>query len=159
RRRSPRRPRPGRPGPGAPLDRRRYRRHARDARRPHRPGPRPLGRRPAPLRQRDHDRLLREEGGGMSRVLLVNPRMCSPRSVRLPLALLALGAVLEGRHDYRIVDGNLDSQAVDTVLALLAEAPGALLAVTVMPGPQVATAIEVSAAVRLAHPEVPIAWG
>ncbi|HZF07971.1 MAG TPA: cobalamin-dependent protein [Thermoanaerobaculia bacterium] len=95
----------------------------------------------------------------MSRVILVNPKMCSPRSVRLPLSLLALGAVLEGRYDYRIVDGNLDPQAVATVLGLLAEEPGALLAVTVMPGPQVATAIEISAAVRLAHPEVPIAWG
>jgi anaerobic magnesium-protoporphyrin IX monomethyl ester cyclase len=95
----------------------------------------------------------------VSRVLLVNPKMCSPRSVRLPLSLLSLGAVLEGRHDYRIVDGNLDPDAVGTVLALLAEEPGALLAVTVMPGPQVATAIEISAAVRLVRPEVPIAWG
>jgi anaerobic magnesium-protoporphyrin IX monomethyl ester cyclase len=95
----------------------------------------------------------------MSRVILVNPKMCSPRSVRLPLSLLALGAVLEGRRDYRIVDGNLDPDAVGTVLALLAEEPASLLAVTVMPGPQVATAIEVSAAVRLVHPEVPIAWG
>ncbi len=95
----------------------------------------------------------------MSRVILVNPKMCSPRSVRLPLSLLALGAVLEGRHDYRIVDGNLDPDAVGTVLSLLSEEPCALLAVTVMPGPQVATAIAISAAVRLAHPEVPIAWG
>jgi anaerobic magnesium-protoporphyrin IX monomethyl ester cyclase len=92
-------------------------------------------------------------------VVLVNPRMCSPRSVRLPLSLLSLGAVLEGRHDYRIVDGNLDPEPVSTVLAALAEGPGALLAVSVMPGPQVATAIAVSAAVRLARPEVPIAWG
>jgi len=92
-------------------------------------------------------------------VVLVNPRMCSPRSVRLPLSLLSLGAVLEGRRDYRIVDGNLDPEAVETVLAALAEQPCDLLAVTVMPGPQVATAIEVSAAVRLAHPRVPIVWG
>ncbi len=93
------------------------------------------------------------------RVVLVNPRMCSPRSVRLPLSLLSLGAVLEGRHDYRIVDGNLDPAPISTVLATLAEGPSALLAVSVMPGPQVATAIAVSAAVRLARPEVPIAWG
>ncbi len=53
-------------------------------------------------------------------VLLVNPRICSPRSVRLPLSLLALGAVLEGRAEYRIIDGNLDADAADTVLAALA---------------------------------------
>ncbi len=93
------------------------------------------------------------------RVVLVNPRMCSPRSVRLPLSVLALGAVLEGRRDYCIVDGNLDPAATDSVLAAVAEQPCALLAVTIMPGPQVATAIEISAAVRLAHPEVPIVWG
>ncbi|HTQ79666.1 MAG TPA: radical SAM protein [Thermoanaerobaculia bacterium] len=98
----------------------------------------------------------------MSRVILVNPKMCSPRSVRLPLSLLALGAVLEGRHNYLIVDGNLDPNAIETVLAALGDPrqePGALLAVTVMPGPQVATAIALSAAVRLAFPRVPIAWG
>jgi anaerobic magnesium-protoporphyrin IX monomethyl ester cyclase len=93
------------------------------------------------------------------RVILVNPKMCSPRSVRLPLSLLALGAVLEGRYEYRIVDGNVDPDPVGTILGLLAEGPCALLGVTVMPGPQVAPAIAISSAVRAAHPEVPIAWG
>jgi len=93
------------------------------------------------------------------RVILVNPKMCSPRSVRLPLSLLALGAVLEGRYEYRIVDGNVDPDPVGTILGLLAESPCALLGVTVMPGPQVAPAIAISSAVRAAHPEVPIAWG
>jgi len=32
-------------------------------------------------------------------VLLINPRICSRRSMRLPLSLLHLGAVLEGRYD------------------------------------------------------------
>jgi radical SAM superfamily enzyme YgiQ (UPF0313 family) len=95
----------------------------------------------------------------VQRIILVNPRMCSPRSVRLPLSLLALGAVLEERYEYRIVDGNVDPDPVGTVLGLLAEDPGALLGVTVMPGPQVAPAIAISSAVRAAHPEVPIAWG
>lgn len=94
-----------------------------------------------------------------SDVLLVNPRICSPRSVRLPLSLLALGAVLEGRRDYRLVDGNLDGDAEATVLAALDAAPHALVGLTVMPGPQVATAIDLSRAVRAAHPEVPIVWG
>src|SRR5947199_4826266 len=101
----------------------------------------------------------------MARVILVNPRMCSPRSVRLPLSLLALGAVLEGKHDYRIVDGNLDPDAAGSVLAAIretgAEAEGetALVAMTVMPGPQVGPAIAIAAAVRAAHPRIPIAWG
>ena len=95
----------------------------------------------------------------VSRVLLVNPRMCSPRSVRLPLSLLALGAALEGRYPYAIVDGNVDDDPSSTVLALLDDAAPSVLAVTVMPGPQVAPAIEICAAVRAARPEVPIVWG
>ncbi|MDX1501080.1 MAG: radical SAM protein [Thermoanaerobaculia bacterium] len=93
------------------------------------------------------------------RVLLVNPYMASRDARRLPLSVLALGAVLEGRHDYRIIDGNLDYQAVDTALRALDEEPCGAVGVTVMPGPQVATAIEISRAVRRARPEVPIIWG
>ncbi|HXO21996.1 MAG TPA: radical SAM protein [Thermoanaerobaculia bacterium] len=96
-------------------------------------------------------------GGG--RVLLVNPRMCSERSMRLPISLLSLGAVLEGKVDYQLIDGNVDGDAVGTTLAALAASPTALVGVSVMPGPQVAPAIELSAAVRAAHPQVPIAWG
>lgn len=95
----------------------------------------------------------------LPRVILVNPKMCSPRAVRLPLSLLALGAVLDGRYDWRIVDGNVDPDPIGTILALLREGPCALLGVTVMPGPQVAPAIAISSAVRSAHPEMPIAWG
>lgn len=95
-------------------------------------------------------------------VLLVNPRACSPRSVRLPLSILALGAVLEGRRPYRLIDGNLDPDPAATALAALgalAGEPAAVVAVTVMPGPQVPSAIAFSRAVRDARPEVPIVWG
>lgn len=95
----------------------------------------------------------------MSEVLLVNPRMCSRRSVRLPLSLLHLGAALEGRYSYRIVDGNLDDDAIGTVLGILGEGRCRAVGVSVMPGPQVAPAISISAAVRAAFPAVPIVWG
>lgn len=92
-------------------------------------------------------------------VLLINPKMCKPRAVRLPLSLLALGAALEGKYEYRIIDGNVDPSAVQSALAALKESPCALAAITVMPGPQVATAIEISTALRAAQPGLPIAWG
>ncbi|MEO6325016.1 MAG: radical SAM protein [Thermoanaerobaculia bacterium] len=92
-------------------------------------------------------------------VLLVNPRICSPRNARLPLSLLSLGAVLEGRREYEILDGNLEPDLDGKVLAALARTPHALVGVSVMPGPQVAPAIAVSSAVRARFPEVPIAWG
>lgn len=92
-------------------------------------------------------------------VLLINPQICSLRSVRLPLSLLALGAALEGKATYRILDGNLDPEVTTHALDALAEAPHPLVGLTVMPGPQVATAIAISRAIRATHPHVPIVWG
>ena len=66
-------------------------------------------------------------------VLLINPRMASRNGLRLPLSLLALGAALEGRHPYQIIDGNVDDDAVGTALRALADAPDALVGVSVMP--------------------------
>ena len=59
--------------------------------------------------------------------------------------------MLEGRHPWRILDGNR-GPILDAALATLAARPHALVGVTVMPGPQVAPAIEISAAIRAAHP-------
>jgi len=93
-------------------------------------------------------------------VILVNPKMCSPRAVRLPLSLLALAAVLDEQFDFEIVDGNVDPDAVNTVLDTCASRSGVVaVAITVMPGPQVAPAIAVASAVRAAHPAIPIVWG
>jgi hypothetical protein len=101
-------------------------------------------------------------------VLLINPRMCSLKAARMPLSLLHLGAVLEGKYDYEIIDGNvLDNlsdnvagvNAINTTLRALAQHDVAAVCITVMPGPQVAPAIELSAAVRAAKPQVPIIWG
>ncbi|MDA1015911.1 MAG: cobalamin-dependent protein [Planctomycetota bacterium] len=93
------------------------------------------------------------------RVILINPRMWSNRSRRWPLSLLALGAVLDGKYDYEIIDANVDPDPVGTALKLIDEAPCRLVGVGAMPGPQIARAIEISAAIRTARPHVPIAWG
>ena len=92
-------------------------------------------------------------------VLLVNPRVCAPSSTRLPLSVLSLAAVLEGRFPWRIVDGNLDRDPIKTALAALAERPHQLAAISVMTGPQVVSAVEMSRAIRAAHPSLPIVWG
>ena len=93
------------------------------------------------------------------RVILVNPRACDRENIRLPLSVLALAAVLGDRYDCDIVDGNVDPDATGAVLRALAGGPCALVGLTVMPGPQVGPSIQISSAVRAAHPEVPIAWG
>jgi len=94
-------------------------------------------------------------------LLLINPRMCSTTSMRLPLSLLSLAAVLPPDQPYTMLDGNLLGQAalLDRLAALLARDARFVAAITVMPGPQVGPAIEVSTAIRLSRPDVPIAWG
>lgn len=79
--------------------------------------------------------------------------------MRLPLSLLALAAVLEGRCDYFLVDGNLEPDAEQQILRLIRDHGCALLGLTVMPGPQVAPAIAIAESVRTHYPEVAIVWG
>jgi anaerobic magnesium-protoporphyrin IX monomethyl ester cyclase len=93
------------------------------------------------------------------RVLLVNPRIAAPRHARFPLSIMTLAAALEPRYDSTLVDGNVDRAAVrtacDAVRAHRFDAAG----ITVMGGPQVLKAIELSRAVRAVRPELPIVWG
>ena len=97
--------------------------------------------------------------GPRPHALLVFPKIPGQKSFRLPLSLLALGAALEGKYDYRIIDGNVDRGPAETVLRSLRERPFGLVGVTVMPGPQVRPAIEVSKTIRGAFPATPIVWG
>jgi anaerobic magnesium-protoporphyrin IX monomethyl ester cyclase len=92
-------------------------------------------------------------------VLLFHPRAVKPRSRRLPLAVLALAAVLEGLEDYEIVDGNVDEDPLSTLLTLIDIHNVELLGVSVMPGPQMAAGMEVCMEIRRVHPKVRIAWG
>jgi radical SAM superfamily enzyme YgiQ (UPF0313 family) len=102
--------------------------------------------------------MLGEASQANGAVLLVNPQMSRPSGTRLPLSVLNLAAVLEGQRPWQILDGNL-GPIVEPAMRALAERPHALVGVTVMPGPQVAPAIEISAAIRARFPAVPIAWG
>ena len=92
-------------------------------------------------------------------IIFYNPRATMPKNRRFPLSILALAAVLEGREEYAIVDGNLDPYPLQTLMDLFSRNRVELLAVTVMPGPQLAPAIQASRQARRAFPAVPIVWG
>jgi radical SAM superfamily enzyme YgiQ (UPF0313 family) len=92
-------------------------------------------------------------------IVLFNPRATKPRNRRLPLSVLALAAVLEGREDYQIVDGNVEENPTRIILELIDQYEVELLGVTVMPGPQMAAAMETSREIRRLRPKVPIVWG
>jgi radical SAM superfamily enzyme YgiQ (UPF0313 family) len=88
------------------------------------------------------------------RNVLFNPRSAEWKH-RLPMSVLAVGALLEGRHEYTIVDGNLDPDPESTIAALAPD----LLGVTVMPGPQLRTAIPVTKALKRQFPHMTVVWG
>ena len=92
-------------------------------------------------------------------IVLLHPRSTKPKNRRFPLALLSLAAVLEGKEPYAIVDGNADPHLDQTLDRLASEHRITLLAVSVMPGPQMVAAIPLCHDFRRKHPSVPIVWG
>jgi radical SAM superfamily enzyme YgiQ (UPF0313 family) len=92
-------------------------------------------------------------------ILLYNPR-ATEFKFRLPLSVLSLGAVFEGKYPWRLVDGNLDRNAGQTLLDTIERDPGIkYLLVTVMPGPQLMQAVPHTRAVKARFPHVTVVWG
>jgi anaerobic magnesium-protoporphyrin IX monomethyl ester cyclase len=92
-------------------------------------------------------------------IVLLHPRTGKPKNRRFPLAILSIAAMLEGREEYAIVDGNLDTQPARTLDELAGKHRIELLAVSVMPGPQMVAAMDLCRDFRKKHPGIPIVWG
>jgi radical SAM superfamily enzyme YgiQ (UPF0313 family) len=95
----------------------------------------------------------------VGRLLLVNPAITSRRGARFPLSLMALAAAVEHRSRCTLIDGNLDRNAVAHAVEDAKSADIEAVGLTVMGGPQVAPAIEISRAIRAQRPGLPIIWG
>lgn len=97
-------------------------------------------------------------------IVLVNPRATAPRNRRAPLSLLHLVAALEG-VEWEIVDGNIPGVDVTQRISDLVGSRSAghdpvdLVAFTVMPGPQLQSAVDVTRSMRRLHPSIPTVWG
>ena len=92
-------------------------------------------------------------------ILLYNPPSSANKKPVLPLSLLALGALLEGAHDYVIVDGNLERDPLQKLDALIRQERVRILAVTVMPGPQLQHAMPLCRQLKQRHPGLTVVWG
>lgn len=95
-------------------------------------------------------------------IVFFNPLSTTPGKQPLPLSVLSLAAVIDGRYQWELVDGNLVIDPAPAIVDAFSRArPGEprLLAVTVMPGPQLSQAVPVCKAVKAILPDVPIAWG
>ena len=93
-------------------------------------------------------------------ILLLHPRTVTRfRNRRMPLSPLAIAAMLEGKHEYEIVDGNIDLDPSATLRDFARERKVEVLAVSVMPGPQMVHAIQLCKTFRAEFPKIPIVWG
>ena len=98
-------------------------------------------------------------------IVFVNPRATRPGNRRFPLSLMAVGAALPADMSWEIVDGNrpgIDPLAeVERHVATQAAGtdPVRLIALTVMPGPQLVSAVPLSRALKTRYPGIPIVWG
>jgi radical SAM superfamily enzyme YgiQ (UPF0313 family) len=97
--------------------------------------------------------------GISGRVLLINPRISSRRKARFPLSLLTLAGWLEGQYEATVIDGNIERDGVSATLRAMASTSFDAVGVSIMGGPQVQPAIEVSKAIRANFPGTPIIWG
>jgi anaerobic magnesium-protoporphyrin IX monomethyl ester cyclase len=91
-------------------------------------------------------------------IALVNPQATRWR-YRIPLSVLSIGASLEGRYPYHILDGNLDGEIFASLPTLVREKQIKYVSFTVMPGPQLQQSILLSKMIRATFPTVRIIWG
>lgn len=91
-------------------------------------------------------------------IVLVSPRSAKWKH-RIPMSILTLASVLEGRYPYQIVDGNLERDLESKLTRVIQETRAKYLAVSVMPGPQLLEAIPVTRALKTRFPDLAIIWG
>lgn len=98
-------------------------------------------------------------------ILFVNPRATRPKNRRFPLSVMQVGAALPPGTDWTIVDGNRPDVDVLGELTAWIECrrgsadPVSAVAFTVMPGPQLVSAVPLARELKGRHPDVPIVWG
>ena len=91
-------------------------------------------------------------------IILLNPKSARVNR-RIPLSVLTVGAGLEGHHEYEIVDENFDSRVEQTLETMIREKGARYLGLTVMPGPQLVSAIHLSQHLKRLFPALTIIWG
>ena len=98
-------------------------------------------------------------------ILFVNPRATRPKNRRFPLSVMAIGAALPAGQRWDIIDGNLpDADPLAELIERIEDARGTsdpvdVVAFTVMPGPQLVSAVPLARALKARCPEVQIVWG
>jgi anaerobic magnesium-protoporphyrin IX monomethyl ester cyclase len=94
----------------------------------------------------------------MNHVLLFNPKSARSKH-RIPNSILQVAASIEGKYEYVLVDGNLETNAWEKIENYLASGRFKYFGCTVMPGPQLRQAIPFTKKIRQQFPNVKVIWG
>ena len=92
------------------------------------------------------------------KILLYNPVSNAARKRVVPFSLLAIGAAIEGRFEYEIVDGNAEADPARTLHDRVSRGV-TVFGMTVMPGPQLEDGYAQTRALRAAFPGLTVIWG
>lgn len=91
-------------------------------------------------------------------IALLNPTSARWKH-RFPLSIMYLGAMLENKYPYEIVDQNLNKGVLAHLDQLAQKRELKYLGITVMPGPQLFQAIPISKYLKTKYPDLTIIWG
>ena len=94
----------------------------------------------------------------MSKIILFNPKSANAK-YRIPNSILNIGASVEGKFGWAIVDGNCEADPVDRICRYLEQGDYRYLGFTVMPGPQLRQAIIAAKEVKRRFPHTIMIWG
>lgn len=92
-------------------------------------------------------------------ILMYNPKSTSPNKQRMPMSILSIAAMLHDDYDFELIDGNLIQDPASYIIERVKATQCKLLAVTVMPGPQVMHVVPASKQIKAALPDLTILWG
>lgn len=98
-------------------------------------------------------------------ILFVNPRATRPKNRRFPLSVMAIGAALPPEISWEIVDGNVPNAdplaRISSIIDSRRDGPDPVkvVAFTVMPGPQLVSAVPLAREIKTRYPHVAIVWG
>jgi radical SAM superfamily enzyme YgiQ (UPF0313 family) len=91
-------------------------------------------------------------------ILLFNPRATN-HNPRIPNSVLQIAASINGKHEWVLVDGNLETDPWKKIDSFLSQGNVKYFACTVMPGPQLKQAIPFSKKIKDNYPDIKIIWG
>jgi radical SAM superfamily enzyme YgiQ (UPF0313 family) len=98
-------------------------------------------------------------------IIFVNPRATRPKNRRFPLSIMSVAAALPDGVSWEIVDGNRPGcDPLAEITGMIGARAGSpdpvrMLAMTVMPGPQLVSAVPLARALKEGYPSIPIVWG